>query len=119
MHFPGKYLQRSAGGQEVFEAAGSRSYAVRGGDRISDEWPVAAFENGIYHLRAYGPNGFYREVKGTAEDPALTIACEYERARSLVKKLTGNLALTLTSHHAGNYTVEIEVNANPIKLSGR
>ena len=111
VHFPGKYLQRSAGGQEVFEAAGSRSYAVRGGDRISDEWPVAAFENGIYHLRAYGPNGFYREVKGTAEDPALTIACEYERARSLVKKLTGNLALTLTSHHAGNYTVEIRDNA--------
>src|SRR5690606_4883343 len=40
-------------------------------------WPVASFENGVYHLRVYGPNGFYREFRGTAGDPPILALPEY------------------------------------------
>jgi phospholipase C len=49
-------------------------YAVAAGDRLSDEWKLADFEGGIYHLRAHGPNGFYREFHGDAQDPAVKIS---------------------------------------------
>jgi phospholipase C len=48
-------------------------YAVAAGDRLTDTWPVADFENGVYHFRAHGPNGFYREFHGDVGDPALEI----------------------------------------------
>jgi phospholipase C len=51
----------------------ARSYAVRAGDRISDEWLLTDFEEGIYHLRVQGPNGFHREFRGTADDPMLEV----------------------------------------------
>ncbi len=48
-------------------------YAVAAGDRLNDTWAVADLENGVYHLRAHGPNGFYREFHGDNGDPALEI----------------------------------------------
>jgi phospholipase C len=56
------------------EAGWARSYAVAAGDRISDAWSLADFEGGIYHLRLHGPNGFYREFRGAADDPMLEAA---------------------------------------------
>ncbi|RYY55722.1 MAG: phospholipase C, phosphocholine-specific [Chitinophagaceae bacterium] len=41
-----------------------RNYAVAAGEAISDSWSVSGFDDGTYHLRVYGPNGFYREFKG-------------------------------------------------------
>jgi phospholipase C len=52
----------------------ARSYAVVAGDRISDAWALTDFEGGIYCLRVHGPNGFYREFHGNADDPLLEIA---------------------------------------------
>ncbi|HSJ01662.1 MAG TPA: phospholipase C, phosphocholine-specific, partial [Verrucomicrobium sp.] len=44
-----------------FESCRRWSFAVSAGDSLSYGWKVSAFEFGSYHLRAYGPNGFYRE----------------------------------------------------------
>jgi phospholipase C len=57
----------------------TRAYAVEAGKRLTDTWELAGFENGVYHLRLCGPNGFLREFSGTAQDPAIEIHCEYAK----------------------------------------
>jgi phospholipase C len=83
-----------------------RNYAVKAGDKIKDSWPV----DEDYHLKLYGPNGFFREFKGRKNDPEWQIACEYERKRLNRKKLTGNIELRFTGNNMGQ-TVEITDNA--------
>lgn len=108
VYFPGKYARREG----VFENIGSRSYAVIAGSSLADSFPIQAFENGIYHLRIYGPNGFFREYKGKAEAPEVDVVCEYERSIRSVKKLTGNLALKMTNLDPNrSCTIEIIDNA--------
>ena len=63
---------RVAGGTQV-EAGRAWNYAVAAGDKISDAWPLADFENDIYHLRVHGPNGFLREFRGATNDPLLEV----------------------------------------------
>jgi phospholipase C len=115
VYFPGKY----AGSEGAFKNTGSRSYAVVAGGNLSDAWPVQSFENGIYHVQVYGPNGFFRECAGKANDPGIAIVCDYERPGKSIKKLTGNLTLNITSLNPGqSYTIEIRDNAyknKPIK----
>ncbi|MEO6000307.1 MAG: phospholipase domain-containing protein [Chitinophagaceae bacterium] len=41
------------------ELAKNCSFDVTAGDAIYYNWPLNAFENNQYHLRLYGPNGFY------------------------------------------------------------
>jgi len=81
------------------------AYAVKAGDSLTDKWPLEAFENGLYHLRVYGPNGFYREFKGDENDPLVDVVCGYERKG---KAFTGNISLQLNNtDHTHVYTVEI------------
>lgn len=65
---------------------------------------MASFENGLYHLRVYGPNGFYREFLGDDNDPLVDVECGYERKG---KAFTGNVSLQLNNHHKAPLTVEI------------
>lgn len=98
IYTPVKYAVSGAGGKpSSFEHVGSRSYAVSAGDRLLDSWPVASFQDGLYHLRVYGPNGFYREHRGNAHDPLLRIKCDYERMPADASKLTGNIVLLITN----------------------
>ncbi len=50
-----------------------RNYAVLPGDRVEDSWSLDDFNGGRYHLRVHGPNGFYREFSGGAEDPSIDL----------------------------------------------
>lgn len=43
-----------------------RNYAVDAGDVITDSLPV---DGDTYHIKAYGPNGYYREFKGDVNTP--------------------------------------------------
>mgnify|MGYP001035878583 CR=1 FL=1 len=91
---PVKYAALGPDGKPgPFEHVGCRSYAVVAGGRLTDSWPVASFENGLYHLQVHGPNGFFREHRGSAHDPALRIECDYERMPDDASKLTGNIVL--------------------------
>lgn len=44
------------------------NFAVAAGGKVNGAWKL---QKGGYHLQAHGPNGFYREFKGTAHDPEL------------------------------------------------
>ncbi len=56
-------------GSSEFKEALYLGFAVKSADHLSASWPLMEFENNIYHLRVYGPNGFFREFKGSADDP--------------------------------------------------
>ena len=73
------------------------AYGLTAGDSLSDSWPIHEFEDKNYHLRVYGPNGFFREFKGNAEDPELHINFAYQSALTNSKKLTGNVEVTITN----------------------
>ncbi len=91
-----------------FEEARSWSYAVAAGDRLADAWPLEDFENGAYHLRVYGPNGFFREFMGNETDPLVEIHCDYEIAPKSGKSPGGKIRLTLFNlDPAQGHTVEI------------
>src|SRR5690606_6726066 len=59
----GNYRNNETG---KFEPVRTWAFAVRPGDELEYRWPLQSFENGQYHLRVYGPNGFFREFAGTS-----------------------------------------------------
>lgn len=93
-----------APGRYKGETVHTWAYAVKPGDALNDAWPLHHFENKQYHLCVYGPNGFYRELTGTAEDPALDIACTYPKAG---KTPTGNIEVHLVNN--SNKSVQFEI----------
>ncbi|MES2276270.1 MAG: phospholipase C, phosphocholine-specific [Bacteroidota bacterium] len=93
VYAPGKYA--SLANQAQMENTRTWAYALTAGDELTDTWPLHEFENNIYHLRTYGPNGFYREYIGDAGDPLIAIDCEYEKISD--KHLSGNIKLSLTN----------------------
>ncbi|GAB3964675.1 phospholipase C, phosphocholine-specific [Spirosoma terrae] len=83
-----------------------RSYTVVAGDQLSDGWA----SDKPYQLRVYGPNGFYREFKGGAENPPVEISCEYERDAK--KQFTGNILVRLKNTDAQRtYPIQLTDNA--------
>lgn len=83
VYAPGKYLQ---------ENARTWAYAVKAGDHLTDSWPLNDFEGNNYHLRVYGPNGFFREFGGNINDPEIALIFDYQATKD--KKPTGNVALS-------------------------
>jgi phospholipase C len=79
-----------------YEHARRWAFAVAAGDKIEYAWPVDAFEDGLYHLRTYGPNGFHREYRGNASDPMLEIVCSY------TNRPDASLVLTLSNRDTSN-----------------
>ena len=63
---------------EKMEPLRTWAYGVKPGDSLTDTWPLTAFEGSRYFLRVYGPNGFFREFRGDAADPAIGIGFDYE-----------------------------------------
>ncbi|MCK8494947.1 phospholipase C, phosphocholine-specific [Spirosoma sp. RP8] len=82
-------------------------YSVAAGDLLQDEWSVGDFDASQYHLRVYGPNGFYREFTGGATNPLLQIECQYEPQRLRRNKLTGNLQLTVHNRDTKAHTLTL------------
>jgi phospholipase C len=85
VYVPGKYRD---------EDVRSWAYAVAAGDELKDSWPVHDFEKSNYHLRVYGPNGFYREFIGDPNDPFVDVMVQYDRND---KQLTGKIAIQVTN----------------------
>lgn len=73
------------------------SFAVKTGDSLRYSWPLDRFEGSAYHLRSYGPNGFFREYRGDASDPELEITSGYSGGRLMLRLANlGRAALTVT-----------------------
>ncbi|REA62619.1 phospholipase C, phosphocholine-specific [Dyadobacter luteus] len=90
------------------EVLRSWDYSVAAGDELSDEWNLADFENGDYHLRVYGPNGFYREFQGNRSSPKLNISCEYEIKSA---KPTGNIVISIENRDTRSHQISVADNS--------
>ncbi|AMR34491.1 phospholipase C, phosphocholine-specific [Mucilaginibacter sp. PAMC 26640] len=109
VYAPGKHV--AFHDPQQMEAVRTWSYALTAGDSLTDEWRLTDFENGQYHLRAYGPNGFYREYKGSAADPSLDVFAGYQHTNHVID---GSLVLTFAI--PGNQTpLTVEVIDNAYK----
>lgn len=97
VYAPGKYLQEAT---QTMEPVRAWSYGVKAGDKLTDNWPLSSFEDAHYHLRVYGPNGFFREFAGNANDPQVEIQVGYQRSLTNSRKLTGNVEVKLMNHGA-------------------
>jgi phospholipase C len=91
-------LQSRDGALPEFASFQARDYAVSSGDAISDEWLLKEFHDRCYHLTVHGPNGFYREFRGDADDPALRVSLRPEIAN---RQATGNAELQLANLDPG------------------
>jgi phospholipase C len=58
-------------GRTGFEPGRAWAYTVVAGDRLKEAFPLRDFQDGIYDLRVHGPNGFFRQFQGAADDPLL------------------------------------------------
>jgi len=96
IYVPGKYMQ---------EMVRTWSYGVKAGDELKDQWPLADFENNAYHLRVYGPNGFYREFIGDAQDPVLDVLCHCQFQAG--QKPTGNIEVSITNGDTHAFSIEV------------
>jgi phospholipase C len=108
VYAPGKYTEK--GVQDISRNWG---FAVKAGDSLTYTWPLDAFENNQYHLRLYGPNGFYREFKGGATNPELEVNMEYE-LDAKTHKPTGNVLLHISNKDTQK-AVQITITDNAYK----
>jgi len=102
VYAPGSYKKN-----KVADKAHNWNYAVAAGKSVSDVWNVEDFENGLYYLRVYGPNGFYRQFKGGIYDPALSVVLKYN---------TEGNGLLLAIQNTGAEKVTVEVVDNSYKM---
>ncbi|MCF2490981.1 phosphocholine-specific phospholipase C [Dyadobacter sp. CY347] len=69
------------------------NYAVKAGDALTASWKPEDFEGGKYHLRVYGPNGFFREFEGNKAAGNVKVGFNYQLDKN--GKPTGNIELKL------------------------
>ncbi|SFB44365.1 phosphocholine-specific phospholipase C [Algoriphagus aquimarinus] len=100
VYAPGRYKNQET---NTFEEVKTWTFAVKSGDSISYEWPISEFENGLYHLRVYGPNGFYREFKGSTPSQKVEMS-----AKPIFKnnKATEELELIIKNTSSSNLTLQ-------------
>lgn len=94
---------------EVYQGKAGKTwnYAVTEGDKISDNIPLNHFANHQYDLKVSAPNGFFRNFKGSKNDPLLIVNCLYESSGRLTKNLTGNIELQL--ENISNQKIEMVI----------
>ena len=114
VYAPGEYisLESERKKEKNFEPVRVWHFAVKPGDALIERWPLDAFKNEAYHLRTYGPNGFFREFAGDVKDPQIQVACEYQRSRFNKNMLTGNIDLKVFNlSKSAAYNIKIEDHA--------
>ncbi len=74
-----------------------RNYAVDAGNIVEDSWDLSDFDSGVYHVRVYGPNGYFWAFDGSAEDPML----EVQLAPASRGTESGDVQVLLGSSSAG------------------
>ncbi|TDQ06896.1 phosphocholine-specific phospholipase C [Pedobacter metabolipauper] len=80
-------------GFNVYSPEKNWSFTADAGDTINYVWPLNIFKNGLYDLKVYSVNGFYRRYSGNTNDPAVEISLIYQSDFADSKKLTGNILL--------------------------
>jgi phospholipase C len=99
IYAPGQYQQQTMA---------NWAYAVAAGQHVKDKWQLSDFKNNTYHLQVYGPNGFFREFKGTTKDPNIEINVEYS---GMVRSFPGDLEILVINDNTAPVVLEIIDNA--------
>src|SRR5690606_23374712 len=116
VYAPGDYLQGGTDGRLKFEPVKTWPIAVQKGDTLTYQWPLDHFKDKEYHLRVYGPNGYYREIKGGTSDPELQLLCGYQKKRGFATIPSGNIEVKITNTSKSkdyNLTVVDNAYGNP------
>jgi len=98
------------------EAGKTWAFGLKAGAELKHQWEIADFKDQIYSLCIDGPNGFFREFKGSKADVNLTIACGYEQS-GILKKITGNLQLVIDNKESR--VVEVQLKADPYRANDK
>jgi phospholipase C len=80
------------------------TYAVKAGDMLKPEFPIAQFKNGRYEIEVHAPNGFYRSFSGSAHDsfPLLSTAVKDRKLELVLANRTqAAQSITVTDNSYG------------------
>jgi phospholipase C len=80
-----------------------RNYAVAAGDKLEDSWSLADFDQGIYQIKVYGPNGYYWSLRGSSHDPHLSVRL----APAILNASPAYAEILLSSNSAASETVKL------------
>jgi phospholipase C len=111
VYAPAAYISKQSGSNGEYEKMRSWNYAVKAGESVEDSWPLNHFKKGNYHLQVYGPNGFFREFRGSKKDPLMQIFCDYQRKLHQRNKLTSSIALHFDNKSHRTHKIIITDNA--------
>ncbi|MBO9618023.1 MAG: phospholipase C, phosphocholine-specific [Niabella sp.] len=84
------------------------SLTVAAGEQLEYKIPLNGFEGPAYHLALFGPNGFYRELKGQAGEELVTVNCRY---RISPDKKFGQAEVIIRNHSAKPQQVTLKDNS--------
>lgn len=85
-----------------------RSYAVSPGDKLRDSWSLDTLDDGRYHLRLHGPNGFFHESKGGKNAPRLSVRCSSERVAERGERSAERMLVTVENHDQRAFEVSFQ-----------
>jgi len=108
-----RFGQRAAGGAFIAYAWTRSGMTVRhetvaAGAALRDGWPLTDFHDGHYLVRLHGPNGFFREFQGGADDPT---------AEFRLLDNTAPSGRALTEHPAVRLEIDHVSGSSPISVS--
>ncbi len=81
------------------------TFAVKPGDTLTRQYPLASFGDSGYAIEVHGPNGFYRGFTGGPDARRVEVKATYEQKEN---SPTGNLLLHLRNPTPDAVSVEIE-----------
>lgn len=106
---------RNYGTDGGFEPLSVWSFAVKAGDSFTYSWALEEFKQSAYGIEVLGPNGFYRQLAGTANDPRLSVRVTYEKSSRFSAEGHVNVHLT----NLGDEKCAILVRDNAYQQGGK
>jgi phospholipase C len=113
-----RFSERSAGAAFIVYAMLApgvvrvRNYTLEAGDRLEDSWPLTDFENRLYDLRVYGPNGFFRAFVGGTDDVPVDVVASPHSASTGKTDLSRRVQIQFVNRDSSRgYTVEVRDNS--------
>ncbi len=97
------------------------NFAVREGEPLQYRWSLSDFAHGVYHFHVHGPNGFFREFKGSASDPKLQLTVTGDAGTGRLKitgTSNGRLQLRIrdVSYRGGDHLLTVDGTGAPLWL---
>ncbi|HRO84929.1 MAG TPA: phospholipase C, phosphocholine-specific [Niabella sp.] len=83
------------------------SFGVAAGEKLQYDIPLSLYNNNRYHFALFGPNGFFRELKGEIIDSDLNINCKYGTDLAKGKR---NIVLVISNTTGGEKHIVIKDN---------